>query len=418
VPDTATTPPPPPPDTTAITHYLTAVRQALTLPPPRRSSDHLPYLRLLDQRARLARDSISRLLTNPQPEPPDYTSEGDHILHQLADLPPSTYRHHHPAQLRAGPPPPCQQPAAVQRPRPGLLAAAGAPRRRRRRRAARQMTRIGILLTGRGLVESPRWHGDRLYFSDWSAGEVVAVDLAGRSEVIARVKSLPLCTAWLPDGRLVIVSSPDGRLLRREPGGELVTHADLGRPGWNDIVVDGRGNAYVNGAGFNPVAGEAFSPGFVVLVTADGSVRQVAEDIAFPNGMAVTPGNSSLIVADSYRHSLVAFDIGADGGLSNRRIWADLGNGTPDGICLDAQNAVWYADVPGKRCVRVAEGGPVLQTIELDRGGFACALGGPGRTTLFITAAQWLGMTGPEMVQPGSGQVLTARVDVPGAGWP
>jgi sugar lactone lactonase YvrE len=257
-----------------------------------------------------------------------------------------------------------------------------------------------------------------LYFSDWSAGEVIAVDLAGDSEVIARVESLPLCTAWLPDGRLVIVSSPHGRLLRQEPDGTLVTHADLGRPGWNDIVVDGRGNAYVNRAGFNPVAGEAFQPGFVFMASADGSVRQVADDIAFPNGMAVTPGNSTLIVADSYRHSLVAFDIGADGGLSGRRAWADLGHGTPDGICLDAEGAVWYADVPGQRCVRVAEGGKVLQAVELDRGGFACALGGPGGKTLFIVAAEWRGMTESEMVAPGTGQVLTTQVDVPGAGWP
>jgi sugar lactone lactonase YvrE len=280
------------------------------------------------------------------------------------------------------------------------------------------MNEVRTLLTGRGLVESPRWHGNRLYFSDWSAGEVVAVDLAGHSEVIARVDSLPLCTAWLPDGRLVIVSSADGRLLRREPDGSLVTHAGLGRPGWNDIVVDGRGNAYVNRAGFNPMAGEPFRPGFVFLVTADGSVRQVAGDIAFPNGMAVAQDNSTLIVADSYSHSLVAFDIGADGGLSGRRVWADLGTGVPDGICTDAQNAVWYADVPGRCCVRVAEGGAVLQTVELDRGGFACALGGPGKTTLFIVAAEWRGMTESEMVPAGSGQVLAAEVEVPGAGWP
>jgi len=277
---------------------------------------------------------------------------------------------------------------------------------------------VRTLVSGRGLVESPRWHGDRLYFSDWSAGEVLAVDLGGRSEVIARVKSLPLCTDWLPDGRLVIVSSPDGRLLRREPDGSLVTHADLGRPGWNDIVVDGRGNAYVNGAGFNPMAGEEFRPGSVHLAAADGTVRQVADDIAFPNGMAVTADNSTLIVADSYRHNLVAFDIGADGGLSNRRIWAHVGDGVPDGICTDEQNAVWYADVPNKRCVRVAEGGAVLQTVELDRGGFACALGGPGGTTLFIVAAEWQGMTASEMVAPGSGQVLAVEIDVPGAGWP
>jgi sugar lactone lactonase YvrE len=280
------------------------------------------------------------------------------------------------------------------------------------------MNEVRALLTGRGLVESPRWHGDRLYFSDWSAGEVLSVDLDGRSELVAQVKSLPLCTDWLPDGRLVIVSSADGQLLRREPDGSLVTHADLGQPGWNDIVVDGHGHIYVNRAGFNPVAGEEFRPGFVFMVAADGSVRRVADDIAFPNGMTVTADNSTLIVADSYRHNLVAFDIDADGGLSRRRIWADLGDGVPDGICADEQDAVWYADVPNQRCVRVAEGGTVLQTVELDRGGFACMLGGPGRTTLFIVAATWKGMTDSEMVAPGSGQVLAVDVDIPGAGWP
>jgi sugar lactone lactonase YvrE len=280
------------------------------------------------------------------------------------------------------------------------------------------MGKMRKLLDGRGLVESPRWHGDRLYFSDWSSGEVVAAGLDGSVEVVARVASLPLCTAWLPDGRLAIVSSTDGLVLRREPDGTLQTLADLGRPGWNDVVADGRGNVYVNGAGSNPMSGEAFRPGSVFLAAADGSVRQVADDIAFPNGMAVTADNSTLIVADSYRHSLVAFDIGADGGLSDRRVWADLGDGVPDGICVDAQDAVWYADVPHQRCVRVAEGGKVLETVALDRGGFACALGGPDRTTLFITAAKWQGMTEAEMVTPGSGQVLTVEIEVPGAGWP
>lgn len=277
---------------------------------------------------------------------------------------------------------------------------------------------VGTLLTGRGLVESPRWHGDRLYFSDWSAGEVVAVTPDGDSEVVARVESFPLCTAWLPDGRLVIVSSQEGRLLRREPDGSLATCAELGEAGWNDIAVDGRGNAYVNAIGFDMMAGEEFRPGFVALVTAGGSVRRVAGDIAFPNGMAVTPDDSTLIVADSYRHHLVAFDIDADGGLSNRRVWAELGEGTPDGICLDAQGAVWYADVPNRWCARVAEGGEVLRTVELDRGGFACALGGPDGRTLFIVAAEWqdVAETGP--VAPGSGRVLTTRVEVPGAGRP
>ncbi|GAB1689080.1 SMP-30/gluconolactonase/LRE family protein [Krasilnikovia sp. M28-CT-15] len=280
------------------------------------------------------------------------------------------------------------------------------------------MSEARRLLTGRGLVESPRWHADRLYFSDWSAGEVISAGLDGSSEVVARVASLPLCTAWLPGDRLVIVSSADGRLVCPEPDGTLTTYAELGRPGWNDVVADGRGNVYVNGAGFDPTSGEAFRPGAVVLVTPEGSVRQVAEDIAFPNGMAVTPDNATLIVADSYRHSLVGFDIDAHGELSGRRVWADVGAGVPDGICLDADNAVWYADVPNQRCVRVAEGGAVLRTVSLDRGAFACALGGPGGTTLFVTAAQWQGMTEAEMVTPGSGEVLTVQVDVPGAGWP
>jgi sugar lactone lactonase YvrE len=277
---------------------------------------------------------------------------------------------------------------------------------------------LRTLVTGRGLVESPRWHGDRLYFSDWSAGEVVAVGLDGHSEVVARVKSLPLCTAWLPDGHLLLVSSAEGLLLRLEADGSLVTHADLGRPGWNDIVADGRGNVYVNGAGFNPMAGEAFRPGGVSHVAPDGTVRPVAGDIAFPNGMAVTADNSTLIVADSYRHQLVGFDIEKDGALSGRRLWADLGEAAPDGICVDAENAVWYAEVPGQRCARVAEGGAELRSVPLGRGGFACVLGGPGRATLLVTAAEWRGMTDAQMVAPGSGQVLAVDVDVPGAGWP
>jgi sugar lactone lactonase YvrE len=278
------------------------------------------------------------------------------------------------------------------------------------------MDGLHTALTGRGLLESPRWHGDSWYVSDWTAGEVLALDDRGGVEVVARVHSLPLCTAWLPDGRLLVVSSAEGQLLRLEADGTLTTYADLGRPGWTDIVVDGRGNAYVNGAGFDPVAGEDFRPGHVALVRPDGSVLEVADGIQFPNGMAVTPDNATLIVADSYAHALVAFDIGDGGSLTGRRTWADLGDGTPDGICVDAEGAVWYADVPNEQCVRVAEGGTVLRTIVLDRGGFACALGGPEGRTLCIVAAEWRGMT--ELVTPGSGLVLLTEVEVPGAGWP
>ncbi|GII95359.1 SMP-30/gluconolactonase/LRE family protein [Sinosporangium siamense] len=275
------------------------------------------------------------------------------------------------------------------------------------------MNEVQTLVTGRGLVESPRWHGDRLYFSDWTAGEVIAVDLDGRTEVVARVQSFPLCTARLPDGRLVIVSSQEGKLLRQENDGSLATHANLGKASWNDIAVDGRGNVYVNAIGFDMMSGEEFKPGFVALVTADGSVRRVADDIAFPNGMAVTPDGATLIVADSYRNSLTAFDITPDGSLSNRRVWAETGTDHPDGICVAPENTVWYADVGNKRCVRIREGGEVLETVDIDRGCFACALGGPDGTTLFITAAEWHDMsdseTGP--VPPGTGQVLTTRVD-------
>jgi hypothetical protein len=142
------------------------------------------------------------------------------------------------------------------------------------------------------------------------------------------------------------------------------------------------------------MAGADFAPGTVALVTPDGSARQVAGDVAFPNGMAVMPDNSTLIVAESYGRKLTAFDIAADGGLSNRRLWAGLGDGVPDGICIDAENAVWYADVPNQRCVRVREGGEVLATINLDRGCFACMLGGADGRTLLLVATEWRGPAG------------------------
>jgi sugar lactone lactonase YvrE len=283
------------------------------------------------------------------------------------------------------------------------------------------MPELKTLMTGIAFGEQPRWHEDRLWFSDWGSREVIAVDLEGNSDVILRAPSFPCCVDWLPDGNLLVVSARDGLLLRREPDGTLVTHGDLRRvstpPAGNELVVDGRGNAYVNGGGFDLMAGDPFAPGIVALVTPDGSARQVADGLAFPNGMLVTSDNATLIVAESYAKRLSAFDVAADGSLYNRRIWADLGDGVPDGICLDAEGAIWYADVPNKRCVRVRQGGEVLQRIDLDRGCFACALGGADRSTLFMMATEW---NGPARMfaEPRSGQVLTVEAPAPGVGWP
>jgi len=198
-----------------------------------------------------------------------------------------------------------------------------------------------------------------------------------------------------------------------------VTQADLGgvsQQPWNDIVVDGRGNAYVDNIGFKFGVAE-FAPGIVALVTPDGSARQVADGVAFPNGLVVTPDNTTLILAESYAARLTAFDIAADGSLANRRVWADLGDGAPDGICLDAEGAIWYADVPNKRCVRVREGGRVLQTVQLDLGCFACALGGSEGKTLFLVAREW---RGPESMADTArtGTVLTVEAPAARSGWP
>ena len=268
------------------------------------------------------------------------------------------------------------------------------------------------LLTGLAMGESPRWHENRLWISDWGAREVIATDLEGNREVIVPTSlDLPVCIDWLPDGGLLIVAGRENRLLRREADGSLVTHADLSGVSdqvWNEIVVDGRGYAYLNGGA-----------GIVALVAPDRSKRQVADSLAFPNGMAITPDNRTLIVAESHGKRLTAFAIANDGSLSNRRIWAELGAGVPDGICIDAEGTVWYSDVPNKRCVRVREGGDVLQTVNLDRGCFACMLGGTDKRTLFLIAAEWRGMEKiAEVAQARTGQVLTCEAPAAGVGWP
>lgn len=276
---------------------------------------------------------------------------------------------------------------------------------------------MDVVVDGIVFGESPRWRDGQLWFSDWGAGRVFSVAADGARAVEAEDASFPMCIDFLPDGRLLIVSSASRQLLRREPDGALVPHADLGsvstKP-WNDIVVDGRGNAYVNSIGFD-FPEEEFAPGIVVLVTQGGTVVPVADGLAFPNGMAITADGWTLIVAESYAEQLTAYNIAADGTLSGRRIWATTPGDHPDGICLDATGALWYADVANQHCVRVAEGGDVLATVDLDRGAFACALSRGADPKLYVVGQHW---GGPEAVGGVTGQVVAFSAPAPGGGRP
>jgi sugar lactone lactonase YvrE len=272
-----------------------------------------------------------------------------------------------------------------------------------------------VLMEGIGLGESPRWHEGRLWFSDWVAHQVIALDPGGEHEVMAEVDAFPFSLEWLPGGPMLVTAGRE--LLRMEEDGSLETHVDLSHlseHGWNEIVVDGRSNAYANNIDFDLMGGGEPKPGIIGIVTPDGEARQVADGIAFPNGMVVTPDDSTLIVAESYAGRLTAFDIEDDDGLSNRRVWADLGEGG-DGICMDTEGAIWCPKF--QSCVRVAEGGEILQTIELDRFCFACMLGGEDGRTLFMNVAEW---NGPEGIfkEPRTGQVLALEAPAPHAGRP
>jgi sugar lactone lactonase YvrE len=278
------------------------------------------------------------------------------------------------------------------------------------------------LMTGIAFGESPRWHQDRLWFSDWGAGEVIALGIDGEHEVMASLgrPAFPMCIDFLDDGRLLVVDAASRKILRREEDGSLVEHADTSSfapRGNNEIVVDACGNIFLNEAGFDFPGGE-FKPGSIGVVRPDGSGERVGERLAFPNGMAIAADETTLICAESYAGKLTAFDIAEDGTLSNQRTWADTGEGSaPDGICIDAEGAVWYGSVPQKRCRRVAEGGEVLETIELEHGCFACMLGGPEGTTLFMVGQEW---NGPEAMAGGerTGEVQTAEAPAPHAGRP
>jgi sugar lactone lactonase YvrE len=281
------------------------------------------------------------------------------------------------------------------------------------------------------MPESARWHEGRLWFAHWGTGEIVAVDLNGKSEVITRhaPPAFGWSIDWLPDGRLLVTGK---ELMRMEPDGSMVRHADLSSIatlGWNEIVVDGRGNIYVNSINFAFLAGEQPQSGLIALITPDGQTRKVADDLSFPNGMVVTPDNSTLIVAESFTGRLLAFEIALDGSLSNRRVWAE-GRLGPDGICMDAQGAIWVqgadiravthrADSPEGVVLRIREGGEILQRLEHDKDIFSVMLGGPDGKTLFLLATEFRGAAKvKEVAEARVGEVAISQAPAPGAGWP
>lgn len=287
---------------------------------------------------------------------------------------------------------------------------------------------------GFSYLECPRWHDGRLWLSDFYTHRVLTVDGQGRTETVAEVPGQPSGLGWLPDGRLLVVSMRDRRLLRQEASGELVEHADLSGLAahhLNDMVVDGSGRAWVGSFGFDLMAGDGVRATDLLRVDPDGSAAVAAQDLLFPNGAAVLP-DGSLVVAETFGRRISAFTVGADGELRDRRTWASFGPpaegpeldaflaggpGLPDGLCADEEGAVWVADAAGARVLRVREGGEVLEEVSTgDQGVFACMLGGEDRRTLYLCVAP--SFAEHERRDTREGRLLSCRVDVPGAGLP
>jgi sugar lactone lactonase YvrE len=267
--------------------------------------------------------------------------------------------------------------------------------------------------------EGPRWRDGRLYFSDMHSQQVLAVDLDGRREEIVRVDADPSGLGWLPDGRMLVVSMQDRRVLRRESDGTLVEHADLSGLATfhcNDMVVDRRGNAYVGNFGWDLHAGGTPKTAVLVLVTTDGAARVVADGLEFPNGCVITEDGGTLIVGETMGQRLTAFDIQPDGGLENRRTWAQLEGILPDGIALDAAGGIWVASPISHGCFRIQEGGTLTHKVEVDTQAFACMLGGPERRHLLVCTA---GSSDPDVCKKArDGRIEVTEVDVPGTGLP
>jgi sugar lactone lactonase YvrE len=253
-------------------------------------------------------------------------------------------------------------------------------------------------LDGLAFPEAPRWHGGALWFSDFYLQRVQRASAGGVVETITELDDQPSGLGWLPDGRLLVVGMKKRQLLRLDPGG-LVVHAELGAfaPAYcNDMLVDPLGRAYVGNFGFDLPARAPFAPTVLLMVDPGGEVRVVADDMHFPNGMALTPDGGTLLVAESYGKRITAFDVRADGTLGGRRTWArfEEKGAAPDGICLDTEGAVWTASPVSREVLRVREGGEITQRIATPQQATACALGGPEGRTLYVTAGRV--MTTPE----------------------
>jgi sugar lactone lactonase YvrE len=276
-----------------------------------------------------------------------------------------------------------------------------------------------ILLDGLCFGEGPRWHDGALWLSDMHARQVLRVGADGAAEAVVEVEHWPSGLGWLPNGDLLVVSMTDRRLLRWD-GTRLQEHANLAAlAGFhcNDMVVDARGRAYVGNFGFDLHAHEAPKPAELICVEPDGRVRVVADDMQFPNGTVITPDGRSLIVGESWGSRLTAFDIRDDGDLTNRRVWAELPEGTlPDGICLDDAGGIWSASPSSNECLRQVEGGKVTHRVAVEQGAFACMLGGEDGCTLYILTAA---SSDPEECRrQRSGRVEVWRAPYPHAGLP
>jgi sugar lactone lactonase YvrE len=289
-------------------------------------------------------------------------------------------------------------------------------------------SRTRVLAEGLHFGEAPRWHDGELWFSDFYDYAVKSVDLDGTVRVRLTISDRPSGLGWLPDGRLLIVSMTARKLLRLDPSG-LALHADLSSIATfhcNDMVVDSVGRAYVGNFGFDLDTNEINGTVNQVLAThagatlarvdPDGSIHAAADGLMFPNGSVITPDGKTLIVAESFGRRLTAYDVAGDGALLHRRVWADLGRRVPDGICLDADGAIWVANPVTPECARVAEGGEILDVIETGNRCFACMLGGPDMRTLFMLTSRY--SLAIEAAVHRTGSVLVAEVDSPGAGLP